>query len=102
MVVSLEMARNKVTTRYQKVHRRPKKKHPKQHWSDEILLPSGLSPLARYVEENMADDLDPIELIRQFQEYDCEHSWIELSVAPDYIVDSCEICRLLKRKNRNR
>lgn len=97
------MGRNKVTTKYQKAQRtRPRKKHGSKHWADEI-LPRGLSPLARYVEENMAEGLDPIELIHQFQEYDCEHEeWEELVVGPDSITDRCLVCHLHKRRVRNR
>ena len=92
--------RNLVKTLYQK--RRPRKKHPK-HWADEIIRPSGLSPLARYVEENMAEGLDPIELIRQFQEYDCEHEeWEELVVGPDSITDRCLTCHMHKTRVRHR
>jgi hypothetical protein len=94
------MARNKVTTRYQKI--RPRKKHRK-HWADEILPHPGLSPLARYVEENMAEGLDPLELIQQFQEYDCEHEGMEeLVVGTDHYIDRCTVCHILKRRARNR
>lgn len=93
---------SKVVTKYRKI--RPRKKHGRKHWSDEILTPSRqLSPLMRYVEENMADGLDPIELIHQFQEYDCDHEeWEELVIGPEHIIDRCLVCRMHKRRVRNR
>jgi hypothetical protein len=92
------MARNKVTTRYQKAER-PRKKHRK-HWADDILHPSGLSPLARYVEENMGDGIEPLELIQQFQEYECEHEFTELAVASSHALDICPNCGLIERRSR--
>jgi len=87
------MGRNKVTVSYAKVKSRPRKKH--RRWVDEIPMPSGLSPLARYVEENMAEGVSPQELIRQFQEYDCEHNMIELAVGPTSNLDHCTHCGLV-------
>ncbi len=51
----------------------------------------------------MADGLDPIELIHQFQEYDCDHEeWEELVIGPEHIIDRCLVCRMHKRRVRNR
>lgn len=93
------MGRNQVTVSYAKVKDRPRKKH--RGWVDEIPMPSGLSPLARYVEENMGEGVTPQELVRQFQEYDCDHHMIELAVGPSMILDYCKHCSLIeRRKNR--
>jgi hypothetical protein len=95
------MGRNQVTVSYERVEKkRPRKKH---RWVDEIPMPSGLSPLARYVEENMAEGVTPQELVQQFQEYDCVHHLIELAVGPSIILDYCTHCGLIeKRKNRRK
>lgn len=90
----------KITVSYQRVKRRPRKKHPR--WTDALPFVSRLSPLARYVEENLEDGITVQELIHQFQEYDCKHSWVELCVGTDHILDHCEICRKMKRKTRHR
>lgn len=50
----------------------------------------------------MADGLDPIELIQQFQEYDCEHVFEELVVGPDRYIDRCTVCYLFKSRVRHR
>jgi len=54
-------------------------------------MPRGLSPLARYVESQMESGLPISELIWQFQEYDCEHEWDELSSWPEKIY-GCRGC----------
>ena len=94
------MGRSKVTVRYQRVEKkRPRKKH---RWVDDTPLRSQLSPLARYVEENMADDLTPQELIRQFQEYDCGHDFTELAVGQEMIFDYCAHCGLVKKRAKRK
>jgi len=94
------MGRRNVKVSYRKVKQRPRKKH--RRWTDAPPYESRLSPLAKYVEENLEDGITVQELIQQFQEYDCEHVWTELVVGTEWVMDSCEICRLIKRKNRNR
>lgn len=78
---------------------RPRKKHRKYAWADTLNV-SAMSPLARYVHENLADDLTIQELIEQFQEYDCEHRWYELAISVDKVFTSCEICGLIKKRAR--
>jgi hypothetical protein len=93
------VARNQVRTSFKKVVR---KKHPKRakfEWAEQIRLPEGLSPLARYVEENMGVGISPEELIEQFQEYDCEHNYVVLAVGPEEVLDHCPACgKIVKRK----
>ena len=93
------MGRKQVTVRYEKVKDRPRKKH-RRSWVDEIPMPSGLSPLARYVEENMGTGVSPQELVRQFQEYDCDHHMVELAVGPNMILDYCASCSLIERRKK--
>lgn len=83
-------------TSYKRVVR---KKKPKYAWADEQIL-SGLSPLARYVEENMGDGVTVQELVEQFQEYDCEHHFTELALSHDRIFDHCEYCGQITKRKR--
>lgn len=94
------MGKHQVTVRYERVEKRPRKKH--RRWIDEIPMPSGLSPLARYVEGNMGEGVTPQELVQQFQEYECTHSFFELAVSPNTIFDYCTNCGQIKKKRNRR
>jgi hypothetical protein len=89
------MSRNPVKTSYKRVVR---KKKPKYAWVEEHL--SHLSPLARYVEENLGEGVTVQELVEQFQEYDCEHIISELAISPTQVFDHCEHCGLITKRKR--
>lgn len=58
--------------------------------------PDGLSPLAQYIEDNIDSGLPILELVEQFQEYDCGHISIELVVEDRYEkLNLCVECGLV-------
>lgn len=90
------MAKVKVT------YQRAERKSIARRLAEEIILPDGLSPLARYVEDNIDSGVPVPELIWQFQEYDCEHnSHGVLAKGKSYIYWCCENCgRIDKQRVR--
>jgi len=89
----------KVTTRYQKAAKTPSKRRPSKPVS--VQTPSGLSPMAQYVEDNQDSGIPVLELIHQFQEYDCEHEKVEIvASSAETITERCVSCRRLARKLR--
>lgn len=58
--------------------------------------PKGLSPLARYLEENRDSGLTTQELIEQFQEYDCTHAEKLHIVTGHKLITTCNDCGLVE------
>lgn len=68
------MPRNSVKTTYRKAAVSPSERDPVHPaYLPELRAPTGLSPLATYLTENEDSGLSVLELIEQFQEYDCDH-----------------------------
>jgi predicted Zn-dependent protease len=59
------------------------------------------SPLARYLAQEADSGLSVFELVQQFQEYDCEHSWGEPIASTEeknfFVCDECGLGKTLIR-----
>jgi hypothetical protein len=93
------MARKNLRLTFRRVEN---KSRLRQTLAESVIFPDGLSPLAKYVEENMDSGLPVSELIWQFQEYDCEHVEVSVLAAGQHAAyDCCQNCgRITKRSLR--
>lgn len=106
------MPRPRVTTRYVKVKARKKPQRGSQSFSEGyagpgyrlyMSTPSGeLSLLGQYVEEYRETGIPVHELVSQFQEYDCLHSFQIAANHPNFTVELCSLCGLSEKKEKPR
>jgi hypothetical protein len=93
--------KSKVITRYQKAGKTPSKRRAQKKSSSAAPMPRGLSPMAQYVEDNQDSGISVLELIHQFQEYDCEHEKVEIvASSSETITERCVTCRRMNTKPR--
>lgn len=92
-----------VKTSYRKAKTTPSGRSPRTHPSFFPVLktPHGLSPLARYVEENSESGISVWELIEQFQEFDCNHEReLETGRSPRKSSYSCPDCGRVRTEEK--
>ena len=90
------LPRNRVTTSYRKVEKRPVSRPVA---TQPLAVPKGLTPLAKYLTDNEDSGLTVQELIEQFQEYDCTHpKWEVLASSITYLIRRCEACHKQEKK----
>jgi hypothetical protein len=96
------MPRKRVTTSYTQARTTPSKRlAPRQSVQTEMKSPTGLTPMAKYIEENLDTGIPVTELIEQFQEYDCEHKHVtNLAVTAEKITTRCDDCGKMEMKFR--
>lgn len=95
--------KSQVKTSFTKARTTPSQRAPRSHASHfpDLKTPHGLSPLARYVEENRAEGITVWELVEQFQEYDCEHEREEeTGRSPMKISYSCPDCGRIRTQEK--
>ena len=93
------MPKSKVIVKFRHVAKRKKRRTKAEEWAASIVVPPGLSPLARYVESGLDSGLPISELVWQFQEYDCIHTWDVLSSWPEKI-EYCPGCGRIERRGK--
>jgi hypothetical protein len=89
---------SKVTTSYTKAARTPSKRIRAKEIQR---VPQGASPLATYIEENRDTGIPVSELIRQFQEYDCEHPQSQqevMAAGSSYKFVRCAVCQRVEKR----
>jgi hypothetical protein len=86
---------NKVKVSYRKAERSPGNRLPKPP-KLEMREPKPQSALQKYVQENEGSELTVVELIQQFQEYDCEHEDVRDTVGPSKDSYTCIQCRRVR------
>lgn len=96
------MARSQVKTSYQRVERKPRPKGHRKPQEATVLSIRPRSALGQYLHENADSGLPVMELVEQFQEYDCEHQWgaEPIGVTEQEQLFLCAECGLTKKRLR--
>jgi hypothetical protein len=91
-----------VNTTYAKARRTPSDREIPSAFFSDLREPTGGSALARYLIEEADSGLETFELIRQFQEYDCDHTRQEvIAMTKAKLVRACSECGKMTTRNRS-